>query len=211
MATKTKQTATKVTKEKPVELGFIEPSAEKWRLSSAYFSSKFGGHPSWLDLRRLPSAEEIQCPKCSGPTKFLLQIYSPLDTDDSFHRTIFLFVCTNQKCCGEKNCNTNFVVLRCQLRQENDFYSPDPPEYENSSLAEISPKRFGNNLCHVCGIKAGKFCSKCKKMWYCSKQHQELHWKSGNHKKLCKKLDSGEERGKLFCFTRIFFNNKSRL
>lgn len=39
-------------------------------------------------------------------------------------------------------------------------------------------------LCVVCGYRGPFACSKCKQTYYCSKEHQVLHWKSG-HKQKC--------------------------
>lgn len=39
-------------------------------------------------------------------------------------------------------------------------------------------------LCYVCGIKAPSHCSKCKKVYYCCRKHQILHWQKG-HKESC--------------------------
>ena len=37
--------------------------------------------------------------------------------------------------------------------------------------------------CKVCKIKCDSKCSKCSKVWYCSREHQKQDWK--NHKKDC--------------------------
>lgn len=40
-------------------------------------------------------------------------------------------------------------------------------------------------MCSVCGISAPKFCSKCKCVRYCSREHQLFDWNQGNHKSTC--------------------------
>ena len=39
-------------------------------------------------------------------------------------------------------------------------------------------------LCVVCGCSGPKWCAKCHSMYYCSREHQVIHWKAG-HKKHC--------------------------
>lgn len=175
--------------EKPVELGFIEEETEGWKLSSAFFVSKVGGHPAWLNLKDLPAPTELKCPSCELPTQFLLQIYAPLDENETFHRVIFVFICSRKRCCVERNSNKNLLVFRCQLQRQNDFYSVQPPNMEDKELAEINPQKFGNTLCRMCGCKGGLKCGACKKVSYCSKEHQQFDWKLF-HKKEC--IDAGE-------------------
>lgn len=43
------------------------------------------------------------------------------------------------------------------------------------------------NLCNVCGMKAPSHCSKCKKVYYCCRQHQVTDW-HGEHKEICANL-----------------------
>jgi len=174
-------------KEKPVELGFAEEEPEGWKLSSAFFASKFGGKPAWLDLKNLPKSSELKCSSCEGPTKFLLQVYAPLDADEAFHRVIYLFVCSKQHCCAERNSSKNVVVMRCQLPRTNDFYSTEPPKYD-SKLAEVGPEMFGVKTCILCGVLGPQFCGSCKKVNYCCKDHQTADWKSG-HKEECTDAD----------------------
>ncbi|ODN02177.1 Programmed cell death protein 2 [Orchesella cincta] len=170
--------------EKPVELGFIEEESTFWKLSSAYFVSKVGGQPAWLNLKELPSVAEMKCPSCDFPTQFLMQVYAPLDENETFHRTIFIFICSRKMCCVERNSNKNLLVFRCQLPRDNEFYSKDPPNLENKELAEISPEKFGVTLCRMCGCRGNMKCSACKKVSYCSKDHQQFDWKMF-HKKEC--------------------------
>ena len=104
--------------EKSVDLGFLE-ECEQWLLKNKYFPSKVGGKPgkylvykeiifviliftsiiAWLDLQNIPQAKELLCSICNAPCLFLCQIYAPLeDSDYAFHRTIYVFVCTNSGC-----------------------------------------------------------------------------------------------------------------
>lgn len=67
-----------------------------------------------------------------------------------------------------------------QLPEHNDFYCENP---ENG--AQLKESSFSTpSLCALCGCKAGNVCSGCKKVSYCSRSHQKLHWKY--HKKACK-------------------------
>jgi pre-rRNA-processing protein TSR4 len=85
-----------------IDLGFAE-KCEKWQLRNTFFPSKIGGFPSWLELKNIPEQHEILCELCNEPCAFLCQIYAPSEVDPvkGFHRTIFLFVCKNGKCCQE--------------------------------------------------------------------------------------------------------------
>ncbi|OON23072.1 programmed cell death protein 2 domain protein [Opisthorchis viverrini] len=66
-------------------------------------------------------------------------------------------------------------------------YSFQPPETEYPSLDTVQAlikagsfpcaERY-NHICPVCGCKADKLCSRCKRIKYCSKHHQLMHWKS---------------------------------
>lgn len=53
-------------------------------------------------------------------------------------------------------------------------------------------------LCDVCGIKGPSHCSKCKKVFYCSRKHQILDWQKG-HKEQCPSLQ------KVFIFIFIYY------
>ena len=41
------------------------------------------------------------------------------------------------------------------------------------------------NICEICGLLSNTYCSICKKVYYCGKEHQKLDWSL--HKKTCKK------------------------
>ena len=178
-----------------VDLGFVE-KVDNWRLLSHFFPSKVGGKPAWLSLNPVPSSEDLKCSKCGKPCVFLCQIYSPDSTHAfSFHRTLFVFICKEPKCC-QRNKNHNLRVLRSQLGRKNRFYSDIPPEEEKFSWSKPFPTALHfQPLCGVCGVHAPKICAKCKQARYCSRDHQIVDWKNG-HKEQCKKA-AETKRGKL--------------
>lgn len=184
-----------------VELGFLENTSSV-KLGSIYFPSKVGGFPSWLDLKNLPSTENLLCDVCEHPCVFLMQMYSPGDNarPETFHRTVLLFMCKNPACCVRNKNSGNFKVFRNQLSRKNDYYRFDPPSDDDSecddSLSERSkltnePKvehlsdKVMTKVCLVCGCGAPRHCANCKVAYYCCRLHQEMDWKAG-HKKLCK-------------------------
>ncbi|XP_048586355.1 programmed cell death protein 2 [Nematostella vectensis] len=188
--------------EDDVELGFVEKVANPLRLASPFFPSKVGGVPAWLDLENLPSSNGLLCKSCQKPLAFLMQVYSPFSEgvaseERCFHRTVFVFCCRNGKC-YKKNSNDCFLVLRCQLPRKNKFYSFNPPpeidDNENVTLESVSsefrPRKFAC-LCDVCGCSGTKKCSKCKSVFYCSRDHQVFGWKTG-HKTACNQLAEGK-------------------
>nr|XP_002126749.1 programmed cell death protein 2 [Ciona intestinalis] len=168
-----------------MELGFVEEPENTWRLLRCYFPSKVGGKPAWLDPEHLPSVDDMECGCCHKPLVFLLQLYSPNDDKlDSFHRTIFVFCCTNGTCYSSENDAFPFKVFRSMLPKENDYYPADPPDYdEPNAIRECS--QF-TNLCGLCGNHGVKKCSRCREVQYCSKDHQVFHWKL-LHKYQCSK------------------------
>lgn len=172
-----------------VELGFME-DAESWRLESYLFPSKIGGKPAWLDLKYLPTPEDLQCKICKNPMIFLCQLYAPLEEnmdispnqlENNFHRTLFVFICRNSKCCSRNN-SSNIKVLRSTLKRNNEFYSFDPPSEDHPTL-DFSLNKW-TTVCEVCGCYAEKKCSSCKSVLYCSRQHQVFDWKE-KHKNEC--------------------------
>ncbi|VDL11794.1 unnamed protein product [Hymenolepis diminuta] len=181
-----------------IAFGFVE-SEEPFRLVSHLFPDKVGGRPAWLALKNLP--RNIQCPQCQQPMVFLLQLYSPLDErEDCFHRTLFVFMCRNGICFQPSNRDKPppFRAYRSQLPKENPFYSADPPS-DSDNLTEkviLDTLRSGRaptagvlvNLCPVCGCPGTKCCVNCMKAYYCSKEHQLIHWKQ-SHKTECPKYD----------------------
>lgn len=119
-----------------VDLGFARAYCEPWRLESRFFPSKIGGKPSWLDLKHIPGKSELECDYCGDPCVFLCQIYAPWDDPDTFHRTVYIFICKNVECC-KANQNGNLKIFRSQLNKNNAFYSPEPPIEEKDWGTDI--------------------------------------------------------------------------
>lgn len=163
-----------------VEIGFLEKS-ESWKLESRFFPSKVGGRPAWLNLKDINV--DVACRQCSKPCVFLCQLYAPLtDRDETYHRTIFIFICRDPECC-KQNDNRNFRVYRCQLGRENEFYSPEEPEDRADWCPEAKTEKY-SRTCVVCGCFAPSQCGNCKNVKYCSREHQTIDWKAG-HKEKC--------------------------
>ncbi|XP_070503973.1 programmed cell death protein 2 [Chironomus tepperi] len=162
-----------------IDLGFSEKQIS-WRLTNRFFPSKIGGKVAWLELENIPETKDLSCDYCNEPCTFLCQIYAAGHgkLDHAFHRTIFVFICRNGKCCNI-NQSGNIKVLRSQLPLKNQFY-PDTPADESIEIDEI--ESFCNT-CNVCGCKAPMVCGKCKKIYYCGKDHQKIDWKS--HRIIC--------------------------
>ncbi|XP_015791358.1 programmed cell death protein 2 [Tetranychus urticae] len=183
-----------------IALGFLEDLNELSikRFKCKFFPTKVGGKPLWLGLSDLPSPEQLTCFKCGVSLTFLLQIYVPGErSDETFHRTLFVFAC-NYDSCGE-----GFKVFRCQLRRANTFYSYSPPNYDdlNDYPDDPKPEKFGKHICNLCGVVASQQCGKCKSVFYCCRDHQIIDWKKFDHKKLCgKPIDTVDRLENSFLF-----------
>jgi len=165
-----------------VDLGFFEDDFDPWELESRHFPSKIGGKPAWLDLKHLPAPEELQCPQCSSPMAFLMQLYCPDDSNTSaFHRTIFLFICTTSNCWS--NPTPPILVLRSQLARTNPYYPSQSPEDNPNWRPDIVVGKHCT-VCGVCGCRGEKLCGRCRGVTYCGENHQRRDWKAG-HKSQC--------------------------
>ena len=78
------------------------------------------------------------CNRCKSQLRFVLQIYAPGDygeegdDDESFHRTVYLFVCSSKNgCTGEA------TVVRQQLKEKNNYYPETAPDYEVRILSSV--------------------------------------------------------------------------
>ena len=182
--------------ETAVDLGYIAPPSHPLRLTRAYFPSKVGGRPAWLNPQHIPTASQLTCAHCGDVMDFLLQLSAPIRAaEPTFHRTLFLFVCHRQSCLARHSYSQPTVLCyRSQLPRRNAYYSYDPPPKLKSAggcKAEVSVENEcgGNALCAVCGVKGASVCSACKSVWYCGKRCQKRDWKHG-HKQLCNQTDS---------------------
>lgn len=182
-----------------VGLGFVEPIEEKWKLARQHFPSKLGGCPAWLDPMNIPAGAQSTCGICESPLEFLLQVYAPIDDlSEAFHRTLFVFICSNVACLeqdqqhqGKKeNPRRSVKIFRSQLPRTNSFYSYSPPVSE-----EDLPTCDGAALCTWCGTWKGlKACAACKQAKYCSRSHQVEHWRGG-HAAYCRQVQALRKEG----------------
>jgi len=59
----------------------------------------------------------------------------------------------------------------------------------HSVLNMADPALIQPSKCSVCNERGSKRCTGCNAVWYCSKEHQVIHWRS-SHKHECKKLST---------------------
>ena len=182
--------------ETAVDLGFVSPPSHLLRLTRAYFPSKVGGRPAWLNPQHIPTASQLTCAHCGDVMDFLLQLSAPIRAVEStFHRTLFLFVCHRQSCLARHSYSQPAVLCyRSQLPRRNAYYSYEPPpklQRTGNTKAETPAESEcgGNALCAVCGMKGASVCSACKNVWYCGKRCQKRDWKHG-HKQTCSQLST---------------------
>lgn len=78
---------------------------------------------------------KILLPKLFNTFSIGFQVYAPYEeSDESFHRSIFIFVCKNGSCCQSNNAE-NFVVIRNQLPRKNEYYSFEPYEEDENEVS----------------------------------------------------------------------------
>eukprot|EP01091_Cochliopodium_minus_P001048 TRINITY_DN10921_c0_g1_i1.p1 TRINITY_DN10921_c0_g1~~TRINITY_DN10921_c0_g1_i1.p1 ORF type:complete len:259 (+),score=46.55 TRINITY_DN10921_c0_g1_i1:48-779(+) len=151
-----------------IELGFVERDFDV-SIRDNHFTSKIGGRPIFLNPDKLIDLEDLKCTNCNNYMTLLMQIYAPSsDNEDAYHRVLYLFSCKNPTCFNSKAPKC-MKLFRCQLPQINEYYEKDDTE---GKLISQHPE----NICFICGIPANKKCSKCKKIFYCTKEHQLFHW-----------------------------------
>ena len=171
--------------------GFCE-KVDNWELHRAYFRSKAGGFPAWLNPDQTP---KVICPFCQQPMMLLLQAYAEKEPDHAYHRTVYVFTCRNGEChkvsieSEDSTTKLPYKVLRCQLPRVNNYYESNPSEnYEQDKKVMVrADKKLATNFCFNCGQAAGGRCVACGSVAYCGKPCQTIHWKTG-HKKVCKTI-----------------------
>ncbi|KAL1431288.1 hypothetical protein MTO96_014311 [Rhipicephalus appendiculatus] len=80
--------------------------------STSWQTNKVGGLPDWTTsaLRSLP---DLQCPLCTRNMLLVIQVYSPLEKTEWYHRTIYIFCCINPSCWNKQE---SWKVVRSQER-----------------------------------------------------------------------------------------------
>lgn len=80
--------------------------------STSWQTNKVGGVPDWTTsaLRSLP---DLQCPLCTRNMLLVIQVYSPLEKSEWYHRTIYIFCCINPSCWNKQE---SWKVVRSQER-----------------------------------------------------------------------------------------------
>jgi len=63
----------------------------------------------------------------------------------------------------------------------------------HSVLNMADPALIQPSKCSVCNERGSKRCTGCNAVWYCSKEHQVIHWRS-SHKHECKKRSAEPRR-----------------
>eukprot|EP01067_Filipodium_phascolosomae_P006260 Filipodium_phascolosomae@DN4520_c0_g1_i1.p1 len=127
-----------------VLLGVLEKVKNQTILHRRCFPSKVGGKPAWLNPKSLPSLKNLACDSCGRLMTFLLQIHANTSEKRCFLRTQHVFCC--------RNCKDSFKSYRCQLPRRNEYYSYDPPDYENIDTTD----EYSNLLCPRCGCPQGE-------------------------------------------------------
>ncbi|KAM5586858.1 hypothetical protein ABKV19_005673 [Rosa sericea] len=176
-----------------VVLGFVKRPKKASSLLRHFFPSKAGGVPAWLDPENLPSGRSCLCDLCGEPLQFMFQVYAPEEKPSTFHRTLFVFMCTSMAClrrdqheqwkCHRDNPSRRSVkVFRCQLPRDNPFYPSEPPK------KDTEPPEARGALCNWCGTWKGiKRCTGCRQTLYCSEKHWVKHSRSG-HESDCQRI-----------------------
>lgn len=126
--------------------------------STSWQTNKVGGLPDWTSsaLQSLPG---LQCPLCTRNMLLVIQVYSPLEKSEWYHRSIYVFCCINPRCWNKQE---SWKVIRSQERspQAEETCSTggskpsvscdwlegqDDWDDDNSQSDKLSPQK----LCHI--------------------------------------------------------------
>lgn len=169
------------------DIGFLSEMEPNWNI---WDSTKVGGKPVWLNPEYIP--EPILCKHCNSPMMFLLQSYLPYEErEDSYHRVIYVFICSKQECIEKGSC----VALRCQLPHDNKYYHSDEESHYTDPTDPSCPLYWKNCLCNYCNQKGTLACTKCNKVHYCSQKHQACDWVY-SHKNSCNQSEAADSVNK---------------
>jgi len=120
-----------------IDLGFIPSGTiEPWKLHRAFFKSKIGGFPAWLNPDRTPS---VICDNCKSSMVLLLQLYAPREESYSYHRTIFVFMCRDVECHQEYKYEVQQVDdIERKIRESCNISSAGGATNNNSNNGRFS-------------------------------------------------------------------------
>ena len=158
---------------------YLSHNYSDWR---SWDGGQIGGSPSWLNPRDLPLGSPIKCPDCDSLMKFIAQLYAPVNDDEAFHRTLYIFACPSSL-----GCQNGVAALRCQLPQINDFYPQNCSDEKDDEFYDnwdnhLSSK-WNVNTCTICHQRAsGGKCPKSQK-WFCCRDHQVEYHKTMKKRK----------------------------
>ena len=182
-----------------IDLGFAEKCEEEFRLTSISYPSKLGGKPAWLRWDKLLTESQMHCGICDKILQFLCQVYVPIElSDQQYHRTLYVFCCSNGKCYNTKITDSNnssgcIKVFRSLLEETEEDLTED--DLDNKAEEELRKamdcKESLWTMCEVCSLYGDKRCSLCQNVLYCSKEHQVFDWKVNNHKNGCQGKNDG--------------------
>lgn len=169
-----------------------------------------GKEPLWL--RPPPPLPQLECGTCRRDMVFVAQVYAPLDEPHAYHRDLYVFACSTcpVATCIRAQATEHDRVVGAAPRERGEWRLPayEPPvflarrfalEVESGSDEESQGEEDSeeeeeestcSRRCEICGDPGKYRCGACKCIFYCGREHQVEHWRSG-HKQECK--ERGDE------------------
>jgi len=184
-------------------LGFCE-KVDSWELHRAYFHSKAGGFPAWLNP---DSAPAVKCPFCQQSMMAVCQAYAEKAPVHAYHRVVYVFTCRNGEChkssIADETIEIPYYVYRCQLPEINLYYDAAHAQYEHyeadKTVMEKADAKLAKDFCFNCGQIAANRCKQCKCAAYCCRGCQVQDWKT-SHKAKCKTLAAKKKKQSNFIY-----------